>query len=84
MFEAHGGAVNLVEFLAIFSTKQTSQYTDVDVKNSFRLLSKEYDKENMIKLDRVKDILKEMGMSEAEIQSLTTEMNELAVKIGKD
>ena len=39
--------------------------------NSFRLLSKEYDKEGHIKIDRVKEILLEMGITDAEVAQLT-------------
>ena len=46
--------------LQIFSLKSNNQYNEVDVKNAFRLLSKEYDNPGMIKLDRVKEILAEM------------------------
>ena len=80
MFESNNGTINLSEFLTIFSLKPNSQYTDVDVKNSFRLLSNEYGEEGVIKLERVKDILKEMGMSDEEVETLTTELNDIAVK----
>ena len=77
MFEDNNGTINLSDFLTIFSLKQSSQFTDIDVKNAFRLLSKEHGHGNKIKLVRVKEILKEMGMNDQEIDMLTTEMNEM-------
>ena len=55
------------EFLQIFSLKSNNQYNEVDVKNAFRLLSKEYDKPGFIKLERVKEILAEMGLADVDI-----------------
>ena len=55
------------EFLQIFSLKSNNQYNEVDVKNAFRLLSKEYDKPGYIKLERVKEILAEMGLADVDI-----------------
>jgi len=51
-----------VDFLQIFNLKGNNKYNEVDVKNAFRLLSREYEKPGMIKLDRVKEILAEMGL----------------------
>ncbi len=59
--------LNFNEFLSIFSLKNNSQFNEIDVKNSFRLLSKEYTRDGWIKLDRVKEILIEMGISDLEI-----------------
>jgi len=47
--------------------KSNNQYNEVDVKNAFRLLSKEYDRPGYIKLERVKEILAEMGLKEVDI-----------------
>ena len=55
------------DFLQIFSLKSNNQYNEVDVKNAFRLLSKEYDKPGYIKLERVKEILAEMGLADVDI-----------------
>ena len=55
------------DFLSIFSLKTNPQFNEIDVKNSFRLLSKEYVKEGHIKLDRVKEILIEMGVTDLEV-----------------
>lgn len=57
--------------------KSNTQYNEVDVKNAFRLLSKEYDKSGWIRLDRVKDILSEMGLQDVEILQLTNQLNSL-------
>ena len=59
--------ISFNEFLSIFSLKSNNQYNEVDVKNAFRLLSKEYDRPGWIKLERVKEILTEMGQTEIEI-----------------
>ena len=59
------------DFLQIFSLKSNNQYNEVDVKNAFRLLSKEYDRPGYIKLERVKEILAEMGLADVEIIQLT-------------
>ena len=45
--------------------------------NSFRLLSKEYEREGMIKIDRVKEILLEMGINDLEVTQLTTQLQSL-------
>ena len=52
------------DFLSIFSLKSNTQFNEIDVKNSFRLLSKEYTREGQIKLERVKEILVEMGITD--------------------
>ena len=62
------------EFLQIFSLKSNNQYNEVDVKNAFRLLSKEYERPGWIKLDRVKEILAEMGLSDVDIIQLTNQL----------
>ena len=51
----------------------------MDVKNAFRLLSKNYDsdKPGMIKIERVKEILTEMGITDLEIVQLTTQLQGL-------
>lgn len=69
--------LNFNDFLSIFSLKSNSQFNEVDVKNSFRLLSKEYTREGHIKLDRVKEILNEMGLTDLEIVQLTTQLQSL-------
>ena len=67
MFEQNGGTLNFNEFLNVFSLKSNPQFSEVDVKNAFRLLSKEYDKPGMISLARVKEVLTEMGITDLEI-----------------
>ena len=69
--------ITFTEFLSIFSLKSNNQYNEIDVKNAFRLLSKEYDRPGWIKLERVKEILTEMGQSETEIIQLTSQLNTL-------
>ena len=69
--------MNFNEFLNVFSLKSNPQFQEVDVKNAFRLLSKEYDRPNCIKLDRVKEILTEMGITDLEIVQLTTQLQGL-------
>ena len=59
------------DFLQIFSLKSNNQYNEIDVKNAFRLLSKEYERPGWIKLDRVKEILAEMGLADVDIIQLT-------------
>ncbi len=66
--------LGFTDFLGIFSLKNNSQFNEIDVKNSFRLLSKEYSKDGFIKLDRVKEILTEMGIPELEIIQLTAQL----------
>ena len=39
----------------------------MDVKNAFSLLSREYEKPGEIKIDRLKEILSEMGITDLEI-----------------
>ena len=50
--------------------------------NAFRLLSKEYEKSGWIKVDRVREILKEMGLKEIEIVHLTTQLQNLEKEDG--
>ena len=67
MFEQNGGTLIFNEFLSVFSLKSNPQFSEVDVKNAFRLLSKEYDNPGKISLQRVKEILTEMGITDLEI-----------------
>ena len=66
--------MNFRQFLDIFSLSSNPEFDETDVKNAFRLLSKEYVREGMIKLDRVKEILTEIGISDLEIVQLTTQL----------
>ena len=73
MFEkAPGSEIGFNDFLQIFSLKSNNQYNKVDVLNAFRLLSKEYEKPGWIKIDRVKEILAEMGLDDVDILQLTS------------
>ena len=56
----------------MLSLKNKEEFNAVDVKNAFRLLSKEYssDRSGMIKLDRVHEILLEINVPEEEIEQL--------------
>ena len=54
--------------------KSNNQYNEIDVKNAFRLLSKEYERPGWIKLDRVKEILAEMGLADVDIIQLTNQL----------
>ena len=74
---AQKSEISFKEFLSIFSLKSNNQYNEVDVKNAFRLLSKEYDHPGMIKIDRVKEILAEMGLKDVDIIQLTNQLNSL-------
>ena len=47
----------------------------MDVKNAFSLLSREYEKPGHIKIDRLKEILSEMGITDLEIVQLTTQLH---------
>ena len=75
----HPGTLNFVEFMQVFSLKSNPEFQEVDVKNAFRLLSKNYESErpNQIKIDRVKEILTEMGITDLEIVQLTTQLQGL-------
>jgi len=54
----------------------------VDIKNAFRLLSKEYEHKGKIKLQRLKDILSEMNITDLEIVQLTTQLTSLTDENG--
>ena len=73
----HKTDISFKEFLSIFSLKSNNQYNEVDVKNAFRLLSKEYERPGWIKIDRVKEILAEMGLQDVDIIQLTNQLNSL-------
>ena len=77
MFVQSGGALSFNEFLNVFSLKSNPQFKEIDVKNAFRLLSKEYERAGMIRLERVKEILTEMGITDIEIVQLTTQLQSL-------
>ena len=62
------------DFLQIFSLKSNNQYNKIDVLNAFRLLSKEYERPGWIKIDRVKEILAEMGLDDVDIIQLTSQL----------
>ena len=66
MFEK-SSEIGFNEFLNIFSLKSNNQYNKVDVLNAFRLLSKEYDRPGWIKIERVREILAEMGLEDVDI-----------------
>ena len=74
--------MNFRQFLDIFSLRSNPEFDQTDVKNAFRLLSKEYVREGMIKLDRVKEILTEIGISDLEIVQLTTQLQPLVKEDG--
>ncbi len=82
MFEKCQGTMNFTEFLNVFSLKSNPQFSETDVKNAFRLLSKEYERPNQIKLERIKQILNEMGIPEDQIYQLTTQLQGLCDKDG--
>ena len=63
--------MNQNQFLSVFSLKQNKKFTEVDVRNAFRLLSKEYERPGMIKLERVKEFFAEIGITDMEIVQLT-------------
>jgi Ca2+-binding EF-hand superfamily protein len=67
-----GDTLRFDDFIRMLSLKDSSEFSDVDIKNAFRLLSREYrdDKQNMIKLDRVQSILLELGLPEDEVDHL--------------
>ena len=69
--------IGFADFLQIFSLKSNNQYNEVDVKNAFRLLSKEYDRPGWIKIERVKEILAEMGLDDVDIIQLTNQLESL-------
>ena len=71
--------IGFQDFLQIFSLKSNNQYNEVDVKNAFRLLSKEYKQPGFIKLDRVKEILAEMGLDDVDIIQLTNQLESQCV-----
>ncbi len=60
--------------MKIFTLKSNNYYNQTDVKNAFRLLSKEYEKPGWIHIDRVKEILEEMGLSDVEVLQLTSQL----------
>ena len=74
MFARCGGTFNFNDFLSIFSMNSNPDYSEVEVKNSFRLLSKEYGRTDQMTIDRVRQILQEMGMEEPEIDIITSEL----------
>ena len=67
--------ITFTQFKQIFSLHNTSQFNSVDVKNAFSLLSREYNEPGMIKIDRLKEILSEMGITDLEIVQLTTQLH---------
>ena len=72
MLKKYRGILNFDQFINIFSLKQNTEFSDVDIKNAFRLLSKEYSdgKSQLIKLERIQEILADIDINEAEIEQL--------------
>lgn len=64
------------DFLGLFKLKQTADFAPTDIKNAFRLLSREYVRENKISLQRIEEILAEQNLNEQEIQYLTKQFRE--------
>ena len=74
--------IDFEQFLKIFTLRSNDYYNEVDVKNAFRLLSKEYERPGWIKVERVVEILKEMGLKEIEVVHLTTQLQNLEKEDG--
>ena len=72
VLDANGGTMNQHMFLQVFNLKQNQNFKEVDVRNAFRLLSKEYERPGMIRLERVKEFFQEMGLTDMEIVQLTS------------
>ena len=58
--------------MKLFSLKQNQNIKQVDVKNAFRMLCKQYtsEKDNIIHRDRIRAILNEIGIDEIQISIL--------------
>ena len=59
--------INFKEFLQIFALKTNNKYNEIDIKNSFRYLSQEYSKPGWIKVDKVRELMSEMGFKDEDI-----------------
>ena len=77
LIEANGGTINHQMFLSVFDLKKNKGFKEIDIRNAFRLLSKEYDRPGMVSLSRVREFFNEMGLSELEIVQLTTQLQPL-------
>ena len=75
-FREGDGTMNFQTFVEVFSLKQHPDFNEIDAKNSFRLLSREYDKNksNMISIFRCQQILEEMGFNEEEKEIMTAQL----------
>ena len=71
-FSQCGGTLNFNQFYDVFKLKRSAEFNEIDAKNAFRLLSKEYERPNYISVARVREILAEMGIKDEEIGQLTT------------
>ena len=77
VLEANNGFMTSHQFLQVFDLKKNQNFQEVDVRNAFRLLSREYDRPGMIKLERVKEFFADMGITDMEIVQLTAQLQPL-------
>ena len=68
LFKKH---INFGEFMGIFSLKNNKDLDELDIRNTFQMISGEYEKDGMIKMETLKKQLHEMGMTDVEIVLLT-------------
>ena len=64
------------DFLGIFSLKGTIDMSQTDIKNSFKLISQEYDPMNSgkIHIDTLRSCLAEDDMSDVEVMHITKQL----------
>ena len=71
LLDANDGSINQHMFLTVFDLKKNKGFKEIDVRNAFRLMSREYDRPGWVSIARVREFFYEMGLSELEIVQLT-------------
>jgi Ca2+-binding EF-hand superfamily protein len=70
LFKQHGGLLDFETFLQIFDLKAGAAFDKSELLSMFKMLSQEYEQNNMIKVTKVEEILSEMELFEIEIAEL--------------
>jgi Ca2+-binding EF-hand superfamily protein len=63
------------QVMRLFSLKNDKSIKQIDVKNAFRMLSKEYgERDGMIHKTRIRELLEDIGVDEVEVQTLLSQL----------
>ena len=70
LFKKGGGRLTFEEFLMIFNLKASACFDKGDLMRMFRLFSKEYEKDNVIAVERVVEVLAGLDLDYIELEEI--------------